>query len=1034
MEVCAVQQKSFCEAFNILYRSAREALNIYQKENFFRLLFKDVYALADDGLYDNDSIRKITSGNSTIHLKAMKKLHTYEGFEVFRRNVEIKLLPYLSDKKAVLLQLESLCQKDALVPEEIKRGLICASDDNTIYQESKAIAAILDCLNYSDYMKAKGKKVFVDVAYIRLSADKPLAQYPKYITESPDSAVEVLIGRDNDLKQVADGILFGDGKMLVSAVGGLGKTELIKKLLEITLNTEVEKTGIEVIAWIPYNNSDLRTSMKDALRLQCDLEDVWMAVQEKAADYGERMLLIVDNIESLEDKYLGKLVNLKCRVLVTSRQRSIPGFKNVLDLEPLKMDKCRSLFYRHYKFPERDNNLVNDIILLTAKLTIMIVFVAKVASLEEMTLHEVYKSLVERGFKLSDEDVSCEHEKLRNDETIIQQMCILFSLIKYSDEDKRILTNISVIPNLQFDFTKAKKWFGVKKNSSLMKLFQMGMLEQITNNRKHIYWMHSVIAAAVREQQKECLYDLSKSYVDILSEELDLSVTSGKEYEKAYLIPFSWSVADIMENHWHSEDDTDFLTNLFHICFACSNYYLCEKLIEKIIEIQRNPANHFSVLELSYSYRNKIDLLLQFDHADEAADLLKEAEQLFDDNNIFDESRNIFNFLYGILYQIRADYPKSREYFQKCIDMALSEEEENMDDLATAYANMGRMLIDAGEYFEAYDYVKKAIEVDKNDDNASKIISYCTLAGICSELVAIGYWQYYDEANASFKRVIRFRERNLGKHHADTAVAYHDYSQFLLTLGKVDKAYLNKALKYNEMANEIETELFAEHSITKMRNLGTKALILDAMGKEQEAFSTYEYIIKTTEEMSDDYLTDLACFIYNYGQAQRDRGMIDEAIPYYLRSINIWKSLSDYGNRNLAQAYMGYGECQYIKGNIADAIDSFELAAEYVKEDFYLKISLWDSIASLNFMIGSNEQGLKWFLKLLKVMTEQKVYDESKFEFCENLSNVLEAKEPHEKEIKALILEQVKNDSDVLEYIDVFFKKVKKNRTISITD
>lgn len=54
-------------------------------------------------------------------------------------------------------------------------------------------------------------------------------------------------------------------------------------------------------------------------------------------------------------------------------------------------------------------------------------------------------------------------QKMQNDETIIRQMCILFSLVNYSEEDKRVLTFISLIPNLQFDFPKAKKWFNIKK-------------------------------------------------------------------------------------------------------------------------------------------------------------------------------------------------------------------------------------------------------------------------------------------------------------------------------------------------------------------------------------------------------------------------------------------------------------------------------------------------------------------------------------------------------------------------------------------
>lgn len=1030
-----MSQKGFFKAFNILYLSVKDVLNIYQKENFYRLLFKDVYTLAGDGLYDDDSIRKRTSGNDTIHLKAIKKLHTVEGFEVFRKGIEDNLLPYLSDKNTIVLQLYDLCQEDNLIPEQVKSGIKCNLNISTPYQESKIISAILDCLNYSDYLETKGKCDFVDISYMRLSADKPLAKYPKYITESPDAAVAELIGRENDLKEIYDTVIKGNGKLLVSAVGGLGKTELVKRFLETVIQAETQTTGVEVIVWIPYDNVDIRASLKEALHLQCELEDVWLKVQELVSDYGNGMLLVIDNIESAEDEYLSKLVNLQCRVILTSRQREIPGFKKVLDLEPLSIEACRELFYKHYQFDERNNELVNDIIALTAKLTIMIVFIAKVACLEEMSLKELYEKLTEKGFKLSEEDVSCEHERLRNDNSIITQMCILFSLIKYNEADKKILTNISIIPNIRFDFSKAKKWFGVKKNSNLMKLFKMGMLEQITSDRKHTYWMHSVIAAAIREQQKEHLYDLSRPFVDILSEELGLSVENGKEHEKASYIFISWSVADIMDNHWHTESDTTFLTNLFHVCFACSSYHLSERLINRVIDIQKDPDNGFPVLELAYSYRNKIDLLLHFDRANEAAHLLEIIEQLFDDNNVPTEERNILDYQYGVLYQVRADYPKSRIYFQNCIDLAMSEDEENNADLAVAYSNMGRMLVDAGEYVEAYEFIKRSIEYDTDEDTASKMISYCTLADICSELVASGYWQHYDEAKDSFKRVIKFREDNLGKLHSDTAIAYQEYALFLLNVGRADNSFLGKALKYINMAYDIQVKLFSEHSITIMRNFNTKALILDEMGYHNDAFDIFEDIIKSTENMSDDYLTDLATFIYNYAQAQRDVGMIDDAMPYYLRSIDIWNSLSDYGNLHLVHAYKGYGECLYVKGYVEDAIENFETAANLIKEDLNFKMSLWDTIATLYYMIGNSSKSVDYFVKLLKELTAYNVYDdETKFDTCENLANVLEAREPHEKKIKSLILDELKSEPSVLDYIDDFFKKVQKNRTIDITD
>ena len=77
----------------------------------------------------------------------------------------------------------------------------------------------------------------------------------------------------------------------------------------------------------------------------------------------------------------------------------------------------------------------------------------------------------------------------------------------------------------------------------------------------------------------------------------------------------------------------------------------------------------------------------------------------------------------GILYQIRGDYKKSRGYFEKCIDAAeKSEGETRNKDISTACSNMARMLVDAGDFFEAYDYIKRAINAEDEDANDSELL------------------------------------------------------------------------------------------------------------------------------------------------------------------------------------------------------------------------------------------------------------------------------------------------------------------------
>lgn len=123
-------------------------------------------------------------------------------------------------------------------------------------------------------------------------------------------------------------------KLVLSGVGGLGKTELTKRFLDRLVNTEVITSGIEEIAWIPYDNQSICISIQRALRLQCDPSEVWQIIQEKATQLQNRLLLVIDNVENPEeDEYLKKISVLQCNILVTSRQKELQGFSDILYLQ-----------------------------------------------------------------------------------------------------------------------------------------------------------------------------------------------------------------------------------------------------------------------------------------------------------------------------------------------------------------------------------------------------------------------------------------------------------------------------------------------------------------------------------------------------------------------------------------------------------------------------------------------------------------------------------------------------------------------------
>lgn len=959
-----MKQKHLHYVLNILYESAKNSINISSKEDFYRLLFKNTYALAEDEMYSNDTLRRVTSGNQTIPGPILKKLHTEYGFEQLCTDIELKYLPNIHISY-IIIKLKELLDQNKSIPEAIKLQIKAGLSNESTYQISKSIAAVLVCMNYCDIMNKKRSSTFINIDFMRFKEDKPIPKYPKYITEKPENGVSELFGRQKDIDELFIRVVQKPRPLLISSVGGIGKTELVKKFLNILVNINTEQSNIEKIAWIPYISQDLRQSCKQALHLQCELNDVWIHMQNIADDYRERLLLVVDNIEQQNDDYLRKLSTLSCHILVTSRFKNVSGF-DVLLLDALNMSDCRSLFYKHYKFSEKDNEIVTDIIDLTARHTITIVFLAKAAYLEGLSLYTLYQKLIEKGFKLSEEDVSCEHEKLHDDQTIIQQMCILFSILGYKENDKSLLTYISVIPNLQFELSKAKRWFKVKSNSILLRLHEIGMLEHSINNRTHIYWMHSVIAAAVREQQKKMLYETARPFVDIVSEELNFNDQWGQGYKKAYLVPFSWSIADIMEEHWNSEKDSVFLIRLYYVCFECGNYAISKKLLDKVLEIDLK-GNDYAILVRDY--KCKCDLLLKYEDPDGAIEALKEAA-----NYLYDNSDNAYEWSLlwqklGIAFHVRGDYAEARKYYEKALETDLKIEGISLREISTDYSSIASLLRDSGGFKDAYSYIKKAIEIDdRTTDDSEQYMNYYYLAGICSDLVNQGYLEFVNEAEDSFERVISFREKNLSKTNTDLADIYHEYSLFLYYTDNFETA-----LYYNQMAYEINMSVYSEYSVHVLQNLNTRAIIFAENGNIKKAIEIHQRIFEILKEMRPISADDFACFHYNYAEELLNIKDYNAAIEHYLKSVQGWSYAFSNKSIKLFSSYFGLGDCYFILEQYPEAIEYYQKAIEVasLRPDKVIEASC--NLAACYQLLGHYENGISVLNEALTLYRNNKI-------------------------------------------------------------
>lgn len=790
-----------------------------------------------------------------------------------------------------------------------------------------------------------------------------------YITERPAIGVDHLFGREQDIEDLKEAVL-KRGKVMISGVGGIGKTELVKSLL---MELEQE-SSIKEVAWIPYDNHDLRGSIKQALNLNCSIENAWMELQSIVEKAGEDLLLVVDNVEQVgNDEYLSRLGSLPCRVLMTSRQKKLSGFPDPIFILPLKLDACRDLFYAHYQLEERDNLILNDIIELTARLTIMIVFIAKVAYLEGMSLSELYRRLVEKGFKLSEEDVSSEHEKLHNDATIIRQMCILFTLVDYSEEDKKLLTYASIIPGLPFDHSIAKKWFNEKKNSRLQKLFNMGMLEHVVKGRKHIYWMHSVIATAIREQQKEVLYETALPFIHSLYEDLDYGEDWGKGYTKLELIPFSWSVADIFEGKWDSEDDAEFLLRLYYVCFEASNYPLCQTLIETVLRIDKKTGDPEKLIR---DNKNRGELLLRLDETDEALRSIQEAERILSEYDPDHKQIREWAYLwhcYGNLYYHVGMPLQALEYYQKATELDEGIGDRFPRELATDYSSLAAAYQQMGDLHKAYEMLIRAMETDPDSETDSEsIMLFQYMGSLCTDLYAEGYLEYAEKAEESYSKAISFREAHSAKNSSDMADLYLEYSNFLYQTGNNQGSRL-----YTEKARKIYRKIYGDDCTPVLRCRSNIALIMSEEGKLPEAIEEYADILEQEKQMPSISYSDYAKDCENYATLLEQAGLYEESRRYWEEDLKILKQYFPEDSIRLSESYFGIANTYLGQENYTDAITYLnKLIAIAQNEIPKLRVALY-KLGDCYAFEESYEQALNYYKKSLELCDNSSHDDEA---------------------------------------------------------
>ena len=319
-----------------------------------------------------------------------------------------------------------------------------------------------------------------------------------YLKSSLPAVQNFFVGRDAEIEGIHQK-LSEDRILFLRGIGGIGKSELAKHYaLE-------HKDDYDAIIFAPYV-SDINMLLQDDNAIP--LHNFMPHPEEKPEEYcarklkklqelcDERTLFIVDNLDS-EDQDLNKLLDLECKLLITTRMDfSDYGYGQQLYLDALcDRSNILEIFHKYYTKPltEEENACVEQIIDLVAGHTMTVELLAKQMMAGRVKPEKMLAKLQEGGISESGkEKVRSGKDGILSTQSAYDHIQALFDLSELDKDERHILANLSLIPYTGISAELFHEWCELDNYENINNLVAEGWV--ILDEKRDIITLHPIVA------------------------------------------------------------------------------------------------------------------------------------------------------------------------------------------------------------------------------------------------------------------------------------------------------------------------------------------------------------------------------------------------------------------------------------------------------------------------------------------------------------------------------------------------------------
>ena len=454
------------------------------------------------------------------HISEKTLLEQIHNFEAFFQEKEYKhdMFLYRVQELIRLCETDDLCISPEII-SQVKRVLngngvfYKYGNDEKLFQAAYLLTILMlyaaagNSMAIPELAVLRRKEYSMEMLW-KKAGNTPNANVPESVTEILTEHVAFLqdnylpewrfFGREEELYDLKEMAVNGQ-KCLISGIGGIGKTELIRQLIQLCRKQNlIDKLAI-VACDGNFENSMFRSfgRYRDGSELE-EGERYHQLLQRIRWDteHGKVLILLDNYISSKEnDEKLRQLLMLPCSILVTARQTELEGLENYrLSLPAVSTGTL--IFRDNYenRLNRNDRQILGTLLedeSICHPLTLRLM--ARAARSRNWTVEELIEQMEQKRGEVSWKEA----EGTVSFSRFYRQ---LYSLVKIQKDFRKVAELFAILPRDSYSEIFLKKWFpqicGEDLKEKIKILIRGGWLDADDKGSS----MHPLIAECLRKK------------------------------------------------------------------------------------------------------------------------------------------------------------------------------------------------------------------------------------------------------------------------------------------------------------------------------------------------------------------------------------------------------------------------------------------------------------------------------------------------------------------------------------------------------